>query len=192
MPPCWGSSHPVWPNMTQGKRSPAFLAPHTVTASCHGLLCPWHPPGGQGCASCTPGPILLLALAPISQPHFCTFSAGQKGYFCQALWGDRSQFPVFASTCPGDVSWQVVPSWAGGGQWGRGSHKMLQHLFLAEYSQCTAKTQGCCWGWVLGSHCIAESFSHQWNAPSTPKSPSHPPRRFLQGPVTRPKDAGTD
>lgn len=191
MPPRWGRqpSSMAKRDPWQMGRCPAGT-PELLSPQGHSVV-PWTtlPLASSrwaGLCQLHPGPILVRVHAPISQPHFWTFLAGQKGYFCQALWGHDGQFPIFASTCPGDVSWQ-----AGGGERGQGSHKMLQHLFLAECSQCMTKPQGCCWG-VPGSHCIAESFSHQWNALNKPQSPSHLPRGFLQGPVTRLKDAGTD
>ena len=183
--------------------------PPNVTASPHGLLCPQHPRGGQGCASLCllhPSPTLVHADAPISQPHFWTFLAGQKGYFYWGLRGDDSQFPIFASTCPGEVSWQVSSSWAGGAERGQGSHEMLQPPFWAETPQCVAKTQGCYWG-VSESRCLGKRLHCRELLPPAgctgqtpnPFSPGASPaalpclpRRFLQGPVTRLKDAGTD
>lgn len=191
MPPCWGRQPSSMAKCDPGQMGccpSGTLGSHSIVPW---TTLPLASSRWAGLCQLHPGPILVRVHAPISQPHFWTFLAGQKGYFCQAPWGNDSQLPIFGSTCPGTVSWQVVSSWAGGGEWGQGSHKMLQHLLLAEYSQCMAKTQGCCWG-VPGSHCTAESFSHQWNAPSKPQSPSHPPRGFLQGPVTRLKDAGRD
>lgn len=101
----------------------------------HGPLCPQHPRGGQGCASSCllhPGPTLVHADVPVSHLHFWTFSACQQGCFYWGLVGDDSQFPIFASTCPGEVSWQVGSSQAGGGEPSQGSCKMLQPSFWAE------------------------------------------------------------
>lgn len=97
-------------------------------------------------ASLHPRPTVVHADAPNAQPLFWTFCAGQKGYFYRGLQGDDSQLPIFASTCPGEVSWQVGSSQAGGGEQGQGSHEMLQPPFWAETLQYVAKTQGCCWG----------------------------------------------
>lgn len=169
---CAGAgSYPEWSNMTRGKGGCCLSGiPH-----CHSITS-WttlSPASSSWAGLWQRSPVAaqphcgLCRCSHLPASHLLDLFSWLKGLF---LLGFMGQFPIFASTCPGKVSWQVGSSWAGDPA---ASHRMLQPLFWAESLQCTAETQRCCWmgsqhlvAWA--SSCIEESCSHQQGANPKP------------------------
>lgn len=130
-----------------------------------------------------------------SQPHFWTFPLANSYFFWHLQGQVTPKLPIFASVCPGEVSWQAGFSLA----WpesGVRDPARCSNSSLGLKPSRNAAGGSCCLG------CTAERCSHQRDAPGKPQTPSHPggslvaspspPRMFLQGPVTCLKDADAD
>lgn len=110
-----------------------------------------------------------------SQPHFWTFLLANSYFFWDLQGQVTAKLPIFASACPGEVSWQVGFSLAWPESGVRDPARCSNSSLGLKPSRNAAGGSRC-----LG--CTAESCSHQRDAPGKPQTPSHPGGAWLLPP----------
>lgn len=201
--------HPAWPNTTQGKGgrclsgTPPMSQHHPMDHSALGIRDVGRAVPALAC--CTLVPLWSVLMLPSPSPTSGPSQPAKRVISTGVWWGMTASSPFLLAIALEKQAGRLAPAGQEEESQVRDHARSSNPNFGPKPPYCVAKTQGCCWegsrgliAWAVLQR-AAPIGEMPWANSKPLLSPGGslaafpcPPPRFLQGPVTCLKDAGTD